>query len=232
METTEKSKNLINISTAIIAAALIIGGAVIISRGAPTTPSGGKAPAVDSAKVNIENEPFIGDKNAPVVMAYWYDYQCPFCQRNEEASMPQLLSDYVNTGKLKIVFKDFEFLGPDSQTLGKYSRAVWETAPDKFYAWHKAIFDNQGQENTGWATAEKLRSVTESVLGMVQTDAVINLVNKNGAAYQKEMDADKVEGAALGINGTPAAIIGTKLISGAVPYDQFKAAIEAALAAQ
>lgn len=165
-------------------------------------------------------------------MAYWYDYQCPFCQRNEEASMPQLLSDYVNTGKLKIVFKDFEFLGPDSQTLGKYSRAVWETAPDKFYAWHKAIFDNQGQENTGWATAEKLRSVTESVLGMVQTDAVINLVNKNGAAYQKEMDADKVEGAALGINGTPAAIIGTKLISGAVPYDQFKAAIEAALAAQ
>ncbi len=88
------------------------------------------APLQPSVKVNIKdvdikNEPYIGNANAPVVMAYWMDYQCPFCRRFEQETLPTLIEKYVNTGKLKIVFKDFQFLGEDSQAAGLFANAVW-----------------------------------------------------------------------------------------------------------
>ena len=219
----------------VLVAGLLIGGAILWSNGHPRSqPTGNTTPpppaqTADISKVKTVGEPFMGNPNAPVTMAYWYDYQCPFCERNEEQTMPQLIKDYVDTGKVKIVFKDFQFLGVDSQTLGKTSRAVWEVAPDKFYAWHKAVYDNQGTENTGWATAEKIRSITEGVLGVSDTNKVLALVKTNGDVYQKEMDADKAEGSGFGVTGTPSFIIGKQLVIGAVPYAQLKTAIDTAL---
>ena len=231
-----QQKNIVSTPVAIIIAGVIIAGAVIFATRQPAPQAAAianqqqpAAVAVDVSKVKTDGEPFIGNADAPVTMAYWYDYQCPFCQRNEEDVMPQIVKNYVDTGKLKIVFKDYEFLGPDSQTLGQFSRAVWATAPDKFYQWHKAIYDNQGTENTGWATQAKILSITTSVLGASDTAKVAALVKASGALYQKEMDADKAEGTAVGISGTPGAIIGKQLVSGAQPYAAFQAAIDAAL---
>jgi protein-disulfide isomerase len=227
-----------SVPIAIIIGSFVIAGAIMLSGGkyavAPTTALGNAAqqkalPPVDATKVNTVGEPFIGNKNARITIAYWYDYQCPFCKQNEETAMAELVKDYVDTGKAKIVFKDFQFLGADSQTLGKVSRAVWETVPDKFYAWHKAIFDNQGQENSGWATKEKIKSITVSVLGQADADKAIALADQNSAAYQKEMDADKVEAGSFGVSGTPAMVIGKVLVTGAVPYDQIKTDVEKAL---
>ena len=182
----------------------------------------------DSAKVATAGEPFIGDDKAPVVMAYWYDYQCPFCRQNEESVLPRLIKDYVDTGKVKVVFKDFAFLGPDSQTAGYAARAVWETAPDKFYAWHKTMFDHQGEENSGWANRDKVIALTKTVAG-IDADKVEKLMTDNATDYQKVIDADSTEGASMGINGSPGVVIGTQLIVGAQSYDQFKSAIETAL---
>ncbi|OGC84928.1 hypothetical protein A3F55_02825 [Candidatus Adlerbacteria bacterium RIFCSPHIGHO2_12_FULL_53_18] len=221
-------------SVSIIIAGVIIAGAVIFTNKQPTGPvaANPEQPAaidVDISRVRTEGEPFIGNANAPVTIAYWYDYQCPFCQRHEQGAMPQIIKDYVDTGKVKIVFKDFQFLGPDSQALGQYSSAVWEVAPDKFYLWHKAVYDNQGQENSGWATEAKITSITTNVLGASDTGKVATLVKSKGDEYQKEMDADKAEGAALGISGTPGSIVGKQLVEGAQPYAVFRQAIEAAL---
>ena len=92
------------------------------------------AVAVDIAKVKTDGLPYIGDTNAPVVMAFWSDFQCPYCKAFEvggipqiktPAAMPVLLQQYVNSGKLKIVFKDFPFLGNDSLTAGEYARSIW-----------------------------------------------------------------------------------------------------------
>ena len=186
--------------------------------------------AVDSAKVNTAGEPIVGDVNAPVTIAYWFDYQCPFCKQNEANNVSQIVKDYVNTGKAKIVFKDFAFLGKDSDTLGYAARAVWEVAPQKFYSWHSALFQNQGQENSGWATKDKIRSITASVLTSSETSRVMQLIDSNASKYQAAMDADKAEGAKNGVQGTPAMVIGTQMVSGAQPYAQFKAAIDAELA--
>ena len=237
----ESKKISIPPSLAILVAGVLIAGAVIYSskgnsgavavQGAQQQVAAQAAQpiAVDISKVKTAGEPFVGKVDAPVTVAYWYDYQCPFCQRNEQVAMSQLVKDYVDSGKVKIVFKDYAFLGPDSQTLGQYSRAVWEAAPDKFYLWHKAIFDNQGTENTGWATKEKILSITTGVLGANVTSKVSQLVATKGTDYQKQMEADKTEGTQMGITGTPGAIIGTQLVSGAQPYASFKKTIDAAL---
>ena len=226
---------------AVLLAGVAIAGAVLwngqhtsTSQSAPTPQQQTQAQAApqktaDISKVNITGEPFLGNVNAPVTVAYWFDYQCPFCKQNEETVTPQLIKDYVDTGKVKIVFKDFQFLGEDSQRVGQFARAVWAIAPDKFYLWHKAMYDNAGTENTGWATQDKILSITKGVLGASDTNKALQLVQANSASYQKEMDADKAEGSAFGVTGTPSFIIGKQLIIGAVPYAQLKTAIDATL---
>ena len=141
--------------------------------------------------------------------------------------MTQLMNDYVKTGKVKVVFKDFQFLGPDSQTAGLAERAVWEVAPDKFYTWHKAMYDKQDNENGGWGNKTDILALTKS-LG-IDSAKVEQLMTSKAAEYQKAMDADKAEGGAFGINGTPGSIIGKNLISGAQPYSAVKQLIDLAL---
>lgn len=191
---------------------------------------GGSQPtmAADSSKVSQAGVPFIGDANAPVVMAYWFDYQCPFCKDDEEKALPKLIEDYVKTGKLKILFKDFAFLGPDSQTAGYAARAVWETAPDKFYEWHKAVFDHQDDENGGWGNKEDILALTKTISG-IDAAKVEQLMTDHAGDYQKAIEADGAEGNAMGVNGTPGAIIGKQLIVGAQPVSEYAKAIDAAL---
>lgn len=217
---------------AIVIAGIIIGGAVVYvntSHSAGDQAATQPTIAVDASKVKTAGEPTLGKTDAPVTIAYWFDYQCPFCKQNEEQSMPQLIKDYVDTGKAKIVFKDFSFLGTDSDTLGHAARAVWAVAPEKFYAWHKAIFDAQGTENTGWATSAKIQQITASVLTQAQTAEVMQMMQKNASTYQAEMDADKAEGTGFGITGTPSMIVGKEMVEGAQPYAQIKSAVEDAL---
>lgn len=187
--------------------------------------------SADIANVSQKAVPFIGEPNAPVVMAYWFDYQCPFCKQNEENVLPHLIDDYVKTGKLKILFKDYAFLGPDSQTAGLAARAVWESAPDKFYEWHKAMYDHQGDENSGWAKKENVLALTKTIAG-IDAAKVEQLMRDHAAEYQKAIEADGAEGAGMGVNGTPGAIVGKQLIIGAEPLEQFKTAIDAQLAAK
>lgn len=205
------------------------GGSIATGAGAQPQQQAGQQPAQapDISKVKIAGQPSIGNPDAPVTIAYWYDFQCPFCRRVEENVMSQLINDYVKTGKVKIVYKDYQFLGEDSQTAGLAERAVWEAAPDKFYQWHKAMYDKQDDENAGWGNKADILALTAS-LG-IDAARVEQLMTTKAAEYQKAMDADKAEGSAFGITGTPSVIIGKKVIQGAQPFAAFKAAIDEAL---
>ena len=197
---------------------------------APQIAGSPPAAAADISTVSLEGEPFIGDADAPVVMAYWFDYQCPcpFCKQAEELVFPQLIAEYVETGKVKIVFKDFQFLGPDSQAAGLAAQAVWETAPDKFAEWHKGVFDRQDDENAGWGKMEDLMSLIESIDG-IDASTVESLVTSQAVAYQQEMQVDAQEGYAVGVGGTPSFLVGTQMLVGVQPYQQFKAVIDGEL---
>jgi len=225
----------------IIAGALVAGAVYFASIGrAPVNAGAGTQSA--QASVNIKDvktagDPYIGNPNAPVVLAYWSDHQCPFCKAVEVGGVPQipltpaipeLIRDYVDTGKLKIVFKDYPFLGPDSTTAALYEHAVWELYPDKFYEWRRALMLSQDEENGGFGNEESLVKLTNEISGM-DGGTVKALVVKKTDAYTKSIEADRAEGASFGIQGTPGFIIGTKLIAGAADPSAFKAAIDAQL---
>ncbi len=219
---------------AVLVAAVIIAFAFIYGRGmggSATSSGTATAPAVDISKITIEGEPFIGDAHAPTTMALFYDYQCPFCKQFEQAVTPQLVANYVKTGKTKIVFKDFQFLGNDSMDAAVFGRALWESQPDKFYDWYVAMFNAQDEEGDkgfgNLASVDKL-AATIPGLDVAKVDA---LITSKRTEYEQVISASRAEGAALGINGTPTIIVGKTLFSGMSP-DQFYAGISAELTAE
>jgi protein-disulfide isomerase len=223
---------------AILVAGFVIAGAVVYSQALQKNQIGdvqnqlqaGQQPAipVDIKDVITQNEPFIGKADAPVTIAYWSDYQCPFCKEFETGTLPSIIKDYVQKNNVKIVFKDFNFLGPDSNTAGLYARSVWSLYPSRFFAWREAMYNKQDAENKGFGDGQSIIALTKTVSGIdaakIQAD-----VAKNTEKYQEEINADKTEGAKFGIGGTPSFIIGTNLIPGSLPYDSFKQVINALL---
>lgn len=201
----------------------VLGGFVLF-----TSPSD-KPATVDVSKVNTSGSPFIGNTDAPVTIAYWSDYQCPACKMFDGSTISQLAANEVASGKLKIVFKDYSFLGPDSTTAAIAARAVWELAPEKFYDWHRAMFAAQGDENSGWASKDKILVITKT-LG-IDADKIGEMMTSKANDYQKSIDADYTEGTAFGLQGTPAVIVGNgnALINRVVDYAALQALVNAEL---
>jgi len=188
------------------------------------------AVAVDVKDVKTEGEPFIGSPTAPATLAVWFDYQCPFCKQFEQTVTPQLIENYVKNGKLKIVFKDFQFLGEDSTTASLFAHAVWELYPDSFYNWFVAVMDAQDDEgDQGFGDLESIVKVTKEKVPAIDTAKVSALMVSKKAAFTEQMNASRAEGSSFGINGTPSVIVGNKLLSGAVPYANIAQAIDESL---
>ncbi len=193
-------------------------------------PASGAAKAVDIKSVVTANEPFYGNPNAPVSIAYWSDYQCPFCQQFEDGSLQTIVKNYVASGKVKIIFKDFPFLGPDSTTDALYARAIWSLYPHQYFAWRTALFTAQPEENSLSAADNKahVQKIDASIPG-IDPAKVDQAVVSNEAAYTQEINADRDEGTAFGVTGTPSFIIGTQLLSGAPAYSAFDQLISSQL---
>ncbi len=218
---------------AVVIAGIIIAAAIVFTRPQTANIQGNNAQtpppvAADIKKVNIKNEPFIGDANAPVVIAYWSDYQCPFCKQFEQTTMAEVIKNYVDTHKVKIVFKDFQFLGPDSQAAALASRAVWENYPNQYFDWREAMFEKQDAENGGFGKKEDIIVLTKTIKG-IDANKISSLMDTNKVAYQKTIDADKQEGIKFGVRGTPGFIVGKQLIPGVVGYSEFAELIDAEL---
>ena len=226
---------------AIVVAGLIIGVSLIVAlkpaTGVGSATGGQQAAAVNIKDVKIKGDPYIGKENAKVVLAYWSDYQCPFCKAVEmghaqipqiQPSLPALIKEYVDTGKLKIVFKDYAFLSEDSATAALYGRAVWELYPAKYWEWREAMYVAQDEEHGGFGNEASILELSGKIAGM-DAQALKNKVAEKRSAYLADIEADKAEGTAFGITGTPGFITGKTLIPGADSLATFKKAIDAQL---
>lgn len=217
---------------AVLLGAIIIAVAFAFGTGGakPTTDSAGGAAAVDIKDLKLASSPIVGSATAPVTMAVWFDYQCPFCKKYDIDTISQIYTNYVASGKVKIVFKDFQFLGEDSDTASLFARAVWEAYPDKFYPWFQAMMTAQDDEgDVGFGDLASIKTLTATIPG-IDVAKVEKLMNDKKAQYQAAVAADRDEGGTFGINGTPGTLIGTKVFSGAVSYAQISAALDAELA--
>ena len=235
MDTNEMS-NKYFLPLAVVVAGLFIAGAVMWNGArpaqAPGTGSTGSPQAaqkVDIKNVKTDGDPFIGRADAPVTIALWGDYQCPFCKRFEVETLPQIIKNYVDAGKVKVVFMDFTFLGSDSTTAALYSRSVWKLYPSQYFAWRTAVYEAQDEEqDIGFGDAASIDKLNATIPGVDATKVAAD-VKANTSTYQTAVNADKAEAQKVGIGATPSFVIGTQVIQGAYPYPTFQAAIDSLL---
>jgi protein-disulfide isomerase len=241
---TASQKDYSNLYTplAIVLAGVLIGAGLMFGlRGNNNSAPAGSGPTPAQPSVNIKDvkiagEPYIGKVDAPVILAFWSDFQCPFCKAFETggvpqiptpAAMPDIVKKYVDTGKVKVVFKDFAFLGNDSITAGEYGRAVWHLSPDQYFAWRTAMYKAQDAEgDQGFGDAATIDTLIKTQFPKMDDAAIKSDITKNKSAYDSAMQADQAEGQSFGITGTPGFVTGTKEIDGAQPFSAFQAAID------
>lgn len=209
---------------ALVLGAIIVALAIMFGRGGEAPTPAGTPTAVDIKDVQTESAPFIGSENAPVTIAVWYDFQCRFCKQFETTTLKEVEEAYVKSGQVRIVYKDFQFLGPASTETALYSRAVWDLSPQNWGAWFKTVMAGEG-ENT--LSKEGLDAVSTS-LGL-DTARIASLIEENKATYSASLASDKAEGQSFGITGTPGSIIGTSIVGGAQPFSAVQPLIEAEL---
>jgi protein-disulfide isomerase len=230
---------------AIIIAGLLIGAGLMFGlrgNGAAAPSAGSGTPptvAVNIKDVKTAGDPYIGELSAPVTLAFWSDFQCPFCKAFEvggvqgiptPAALPDIVKNYVSTGKVKIVFKDFAFLGQDSITAAEYGRAVWKLYPDQYFAWRTAMYIAQDEEgDKGFGNAPSIDTLIKSKFPKMDDAALKADISKNKTAYDAAIQAETQEGSSFGINGTPGFITGKTEIDGAQAYSAFQSAFDAQL---
>lgn len=143
----------------------------------------------------------LGRADAPVTLVNYSDLQCPFCAEWSRRAFPDLVREYVRTGKLRVEFRGLAFLGPESDTGLRAALAAGEQGK----LWHviDLLFRNQGPENSGWLTDDTLRQVGASVNGL----DVQQMLDRRPAMTPKMQEA-QAAATASGINGTPSFEIG------------------------
>ena len=170
--------------------------------------------------VSIDDDAIKGDINAPVTIIEFSDFECPFCGKYVAETYPQIVKDYVDTGKVRYVFRDFPLdFHPDAQKAAEAAECAGEQG--MYWEMHDYLFANQDYLGIsylkGFAADLKL-----------DTDKFDECLDSG--AMEEEVLADLLEGQSYGVSGTPGFFINGKLISGAQPYEVFVQEIEAALA--
>lgn len=167
--------------------------------------------------VSIDDDAVLGDKDAPVTLIEFSDYECPFCKRSFKNTMPKIKEKYIDTGKVKMVFRDFP--------LGFHKNAIpaaiaAECAGDesdaKYFEMHDALFE------TDDFSIENMKKLA--------ADIGLNTATFNDCLdsekHKDEVQADMKDGQSYGVSGTPAFFINGWYIKGAKPYAEFEKLIE------
>jgi protein-disulfide isomerase len=177
------------------------------------------------AAASVAGDPQIGSPGAKATLVVWFDYQCPYCKLFWRNTLPRLNDTYVRQGKLRIVFRDFQFLGPDSATAALFARAVWELYPARFYDWSRAMFGAQDQENGGFGNLASIQALTRHVAG-IDAARVTARMKDQSRTYAAAIVSDYNDALAMGVNGTPTVVVNGSAVTGSESYDDLTKLID------
>lgn len=215
------SKSAYLLPASIILAAILISGSilVLVGRSQPAAPSGGTdgtttstitlPPAISGSDV------ILGDPKAPVSIIEYADYQCPFCGRFYQQTEPLIRDQYIKTGKVKMVYRDFQFLGPES--IAAANAAGCAKDQNQFWAYHDAIYNTEladGHENNGNLTRTLFIQLAQQLKLDIPTFTQCLDSNK----YQAQITQDTNNASQVGVNSTPTIFIDDQKVIGAQPF--------------
>ncbi len=221
------------IAGAIVLAAVIIGGAILLKGNMPARVPSPVANTGTTAENTVELEPVtladrsLGNIGAPVTIVEYADFQCPFCEKFFNDAEKNIRDTYVKDGKVRFVYRDYAFLGEESTQSAL--AAMCASDQGKFWEYHDYLFTHQNGENEGAFADTNLRSFAKEV-GLDE-----DTFNKcfDGGKHLKDIELEMTAATGAGVRGTPKGFIlkGGKVvdtIDGAEPFSKVKAKIEKA----
>jgi len=170
-------------------------------------------------KALMDDDDVKGNKDATVTIVEFSDFECPFCARFYRDTYGQIVTKYIDTGKVNLVFRDFPLsFHKQAQKAAESAECAGEQG--KYYEMHDVLFE---------------KGVAGGVTSFKQFASDLGLdTNKfntclDSGAMASEVKKDMADGQKAGVRGTPGFVINGELISGAQPFSVFEAAIEKAL---
>ncbi|MEE8423220.1 MAG: DsbA family protein [Thermodesulfobacteriota bacterium] len=186
-------------------------------------------PTPSASEASIDDDPILGDVDAPVTLIEFSDYKCPFCARFYRDTLPRIKKDYIEKGKVRYVFRDFPILSIHPQAQKAAEAAQCSGDQGAYWEMHDRIFENQQAMKI-----EDLKGHAEKLsLNMEDFNKCLD-----EGKYAEEVKKDIQAGQKAGVRGTPSFILGKttkdgkvngRFIRGAQPYQAFKVAIDALL---
>ena len=183
------------------------------------TPHENKIDEITPQMVMQNGSPLLGDANAKITIVEFGDYQCTYCHLFHENTKDALLQQYVNTGKVNFVFRDFPLNGPDSVLAADAAYCAGDQ--NKYWQYHDELYKNWGGEKTGWVNQKSLDKFATTVgLDLGKFDKCVS-----DKKYEQKVIDNYNFGQKIGIDGTPSFIVfsgkqATKIV-GAQPISVF-----------
>lgn len=204
--------------------ALVAGGLAAITAGLLILP--GLTPAGEFEQITPRQRPFeegtaLGAPDAPVVIEVFEDFQCPACRQFTEQTERRLEADWIASGEVRLVYRQYPFIGPESTQAALASLCAADQG--RFWDYHDILFANQIGENVGAYSDRRLLAFAESLgLDLGQFERCLN-----DEIHLDQVEVERALGNQYGISGTPSIIInGTQHFAGFVPsYEQLNEAI-------
>ncbi len=183
---------------------------------APATPQPQVAQKVD---VSVDDDPSKGSKDAEVTIIEFSDFQCPYCARFFTQTLPLIDENYIKTGKVRLVYRDFPLsFHQNAQKAAEAAECADEQ--NKFWEYHDLVFKNQGA-----LSIDDLKKYAANLkLDTAKFDACLD-----SGKYEEEVKKDFADGQKAGVTGTPAFFVNGKPLVGAQPFSAFKEVIDAEL---
>lgn len=248
----DQKSNFLTMPTAIVIAAVMISISILVSGGviklkgfggksALVSPSPTVAGTATQAEeedlrpvlVSLDDDPVLGDKNAPLTIVEFSDYECPFCKRHFDQTYTQIVKDYIEKGRVKLVYRDLPlpFHDPMATLEAQAANCAREQGGDSVYfKYHDEIFKRTKSNGNG-LNKDDLYKIAED-LGLSQSNLKTCMDSEK---YKDEVQKDLSDAQKYGATGTPTFFIGksssnneiegTKIV-GAQPYTVFKNIID------
>jgi len=209
MQTVTRTSMLTRLGLLAGLAVVIVAIAVVAAGGAGGGSQKGGTPAATVAELKgiPQSGIALGSPRAPVTMVEFADLQCPFCAQYERDVLPTILKRYVRTGKVRLELRLLRFIGPDSDRLARVAAAA--SQQNRMWQFVALAYQRQGRENSGYATGE--------FIDMLAADAGLKRTSA-GAAAERQVRQSEQAAKTLGINSTPAFLIGPT----GGPYTRFQ----------
>lgn len=183
-------------------------------------------------KISADDDPIIGDPDAPITIIEFSDFECPFCARFHVQTLPALLDEYIDQGKVKLVFRDFPIQGIHPNAVPAAVAANCANDQGNFRGMHDIIFENQN-EWSNQETADALMTFSQYAAEIQIDQETFDSCLTSGKHIQ-EIQKDLQDGREYGVSGTPGFFVGNDQIGfvelkGAQPFESFKKVIDAQL---